>query len=322
MIWLVMLLIFLSITCIGLGLQHVFLKPQESAAQAIKRRLASVGFKKTTAEDLDQAILRQTSLSSIGSFNNFLKRIPRLLYLKKLLYMSGSPFNLGALMLLSGTLTTIGILIGVILKIGVLTIGLALLGAYLPILILKTIKNKRIAVFESQFPEAVDLMTRALRAGHSFSLGMRMVADEMSEPTSSEFARTFDDYSYGKTIEEALEGLVERVELTDVKFFASAVSLQRETGGNLTEILENISYIIRERFRLLRTVKALSAEGRLSGIILAIMPPALVLILYILSPGYISIAFEHPLGRTILFIGGIFEILGILVIKRIIKLDV
>lgn len=322
MIWLVMLLTFLSVACIGLGLQYVFLKPQESAGQAIKRRLASVGFNKTRAEDLDQAILRQTSLSSIGFLNYFLKKTPRLLDLQKLLYMSGSPFNLGALVLLSSTLAIIGILLGVLLKIGVLAIGLALLSAYLPILILKIIKDKRLAVFESQFPEAVDLMTRALRAGHSFSLGMRMVADEMSEPTSSEFARTFDDYSYGKTIEEALGGLVERVELADVKFFASAVSLQRETGGKLTEILENISYIIRERFRLLRTVKALSAEGRLSGIILAIMPPALVLLLYVLCPEYISVAFEHPLGQMILIAGGIFEILGIIVIKRIIKLDV
>ena len=322
MIWLVMLLTFLSVACIGLGLQYVFLKPQESAGQAIKRRLASVGFNKTRAEDLDQAILRQTSLSSIGFLNYFLKKTPRLLDLQKLLYMSGSPFNLGALVLLSSTLAIIGILLGVLLKIGVLAIGLALLSAYLPILILKIIKDKRLAVFESQFPEAVDLMTRALRAGHSFSLGMRMVADEMSEPTSSEFARTFDDYSYGKTIEEALGGLVERVELADVKFFASAVSLQRETGGKLTEILDNISYIIRERFRLLRTVKALSAEGRLSGIILAIMPPALVLLLYVLCPEYISVAFEHPLGQMILIAGGIFEILGIIVIKRIIKLDV
>jgi tight adherence protein B len=149
-----------------------------------------------------------------------------------------------------------------------------------------------------------------------------MVSEEMEDPVAEEFGRTFADYSYGKTLEDALEGLVKRVGLNDLKFFATAVALQRETGGNLTEILDNISHIIRERFRLLRQLKALSAEGRLSGTILTLTAPALLGILWFMSPGYIEMLFEHPMGKFMLMAGAGFQVLGVIVIKRLVKMDV
>jgi tight adherence protein B len=149
-----------------------------------------------------------------------------------------------------------------------------------------------------------------------------MAADEMSDPIKTEFGKTFEDYSFGKTMDHALERFGGRVELADVKFFSSAVNLQRETGGNLTELLENLGYVIRERFKLQRTVKALSAEGRLSGKILACMPPALFLLLYLSAPDYVYMALDHPIGRMMYIIGAGFELLGILVIKKLVKLDI
>jgi len=322
MIWGLSVLFFLSVILAAIGLRQILFPGQENPRSAVKRRLASLGPSDSVAEAAAYALMRQTSLSSIGVLDRLLAKLPRTSGLQDLLRQAGNPFNMGTMVLLSGTLAVMGLLVSAILGLGLVGLLAMVVGAYLPIVILRRIKAKRLSVFEEQFPDAVDLMARAIRAGHSFSSALRMVADEMGEPISGEFSKVFEDYSFGKTMEDALTDLVKRIELNDVKFFATAVTLQRETGGNLTEILDNMGYIIRERFRLLRTVKALSAEGRLSGIILSIMAPALLGILWLTSPGYIKVAFEHPIGQMVLIIGGVFELLGILIIKKLIALDV
>lgn len=320
MILAVSVLIALSVVCLVCGLVLILVRFPETSRQAALRRIDDLKDQEGPTVEAVALLRSEQSRSSIGLLDRLLARLPRVGGLEDLLRAAGDPFNLGTLVLMSGTLFALGLLGGVIGDLGFMA-PLAALGlAWLPVMVLKQIAARRLAVFEEQFPEAVELMVRALRAGHSFGSALKMVADEMAEPVRSEFAKTFDTYSYGKSMDDALTDLVSRVDLEDVKFFVTAVSLQRETGGNLTEILDNIAYIIRERFRLIRTVKALTAEGRLSGIVLAIMAPALLGLLYFLSPEYVNMALEHPVGRMAFMAGGVFEVMGILVIRNMVKL--
>jgi tight adherence protein B len=322
--WVIVAVVFASVFSLFWGIRYLLVPKVEEPSEAMKRRfreIANAGGP-SLQEISAQAYMRHEELSSIRFLDRVLAGLPRLVHLRDLLNKAGRPMNLGTLVLLCGTLAMAGVVLGLAFELSVFTLPLSIVLGLAPISILKKIKAKRLAVFESQFPEAVELVTRALKAGHSFSAGLKMAADEMSDPIKAEFTKTFEDYSFGKTMDHALDGLVSRVELADVKFFASAVNLQRETGGNLTELLENLGYVIRERFKLQRTVRALSAEGRLSGKILAMMPPALFLLLYLSAPDYVYMALDHPIGRMMYIIGAGFELLGILVIKKLVKLDI
>jgi tight adherence protein B len=322
--WVIVAVVFASVFSLLWGLRSLLIPKQEEPSEAMKRRLkeiASAGGP-SIQEISAQAFMRHEELSSIRLLDRILGGFPRLHHLRDLLNKAGRPMNLGTLILACAVLAMAGVVLGLAFDLSVFTLPLAFVLGLLPIMVLKKIKAKRLGVFEAQFPEAVELVTRALKAGHSFSAGLKMAADEMSDPIKTEFGKTFEDYSFGKTMDDALSGLVARVELADVKFFSSAVNLQRETGGNLTELLENLGYVIRERFKLQRTVKALSAEGRLSGKILACMPPALFGLLYLSAPDYVYMALDHPIGRMMYMIGAGFEILGILVIQKLIKLDI
>ncbi|MBU4573826.1 MAG: type II secretion system F family protein, partial [Desulfarculus sp.] len=269
-----------------------------------------------------QSYFRDRSYSTIPYLNRLLGHLPNISDLELLIHQAGSPCNLGTLVLMSGVLASLGFL-GGLLESG-LTTGLILaVGCgVLPLMWLRFLRKRRLAAFEEQFVEAVDLMARALRAGHSFGSGLKMASQELEDPVAEELARTFEDYSFGKGLDDALRDLTRRVGLQDVKFFATAVALQREIGGNLTEILDNIGHITRARFALLRQVKALSAEGRISAYILCLMAPGLLGALWFLSPNYLGILFEHPMGKTLLMVGGCFQGLGILVIRKLINLKV
>ena len=320
----IVVIAFLAAFSLLWGLHYLLVPHQEEPSQALKRRLRLLSSnKKLSLDEISaEALIRHEELSSIGFLHRILTGLPRLAHLRDMLNKAGNPMNLGALLLLCATLGMSGIATGLALNLHFLSIFVGILLSLIPVFVLKKMKQRRMKAFEAQFPEAVELVTRALKAGHSFSAGLKMAASEMADPIKTEFGRTFEDYSYGKTMEHALAGMVSRVDLDDVKFFASAVNLQRETGGNLTELLENLGFVIRERFKLERTVSALSAEGRLSGKILASMPPGLFVMLWFSAPDYISIAIEHPVGQTVLGLGVAFEILGMIVINRLIKLDI
>lgn len=315
-------LIFLSLVFLSLTVGAMLFRRDLKREEDRRRRVKSLSPKLDATQQALQGLLLDNSLSSIPTLDRFLNKLPRLSDLRLLLQQAGNPCNLGTLVLMSCTFAAVGGLVGLIQHSAILAMVLAGLGAFGPMIWLKALRKRRLAAFDEQFPEAVELVGRALRAGHSFGSALKMVAEEMDDPVAEEFGKTFADYSYGKTMEHALSSMVKRVGLQDLKFFATAVTLQRETGGNLTEILDNISYIIRERFRLLRQVRALSAEGRLSGTILSITAPALLLILWIISPGYIDLMFTHPTGHMMLMAGAVFQVLGIVVIKRLVKMDV
>lgn len=319
MIWLILGAVFLSLLCLFLALRLILFRDQDRRQSRTRQRIQTLAPDEAQAQEAALRLMRDQSLSSIPVLDKVLRRLPRMIDLQTLLDQAGRPCNLGVLILMSCTLACLGILLGLLQGSGLLCLFMAGLGLAGPVMWLRRMRTKRLAAFDEQFPEAVDLIARALRAGHSLSSAMQMISDELEDPVAGEFGRVFADYSYGKTLSESLMGLVHRVELKDVKFFATAVVMQRETGGNLTEILDNIGHIIRERFRLMRQVKALSAEGRLSGRVLSALAPALLIILWFASPKYLALMFNHPLGIPLLVGGACFQILGMLTIRQLVK---
>jgi tight adherence protein B len=199
---------------------------------------------------------------------------------------------------------------------------MALFFAILPMVWLLSKRKRRLAKFGAQLPEALELIARALRAGHSLAAGFNLVANEMSDPIGGEFSRTFEEQNLGKPLEEALEDLTERVPNLDLKFFVTAIVLQRQTGGDLAEILDKIGYLIRERFKIWGQVQALTGEGRLSGIVLLALPPALFAVVYRMNPDYLMLLFTDDLGKKMLVGGVLTQLFGALVIRKIVNIRV
>jgi tight adherence protein B len=198
----------------------------------------------------------------------------------------------------------------------------ALLGFFIPYAYAGHMRTKRFAKFEEKFPEAIDTLARAVRAGHAFTTALEMIANEVSEPVAGEFRQLYEEQKFGLPVRDALVNLADRVPLVDVKFFVTAVMLQRETGGNLAEILDNLSYVIRERFKILRQVRVHTAQGRLTMMLLMALPPTVVLVMQLLNPGFIRPLFTDPIGHA-LIVGGIsLQTLGYFFIRRIIRIQV
>ena len=182
--------------------------------------------------------------------------------------------------------------------------------------------QQRFEKFEELFPEAIDTLARAVRAGHAFTTALEMITGEMSEPIAGEFRQLYEEQKFGMPVRDALMNLTERVPLVDVKFFVTAVMLQRETGGNLAEILDNLSYVIRERFKIQRQVRVYTAQGRLTMALLMGMPPIIVAVMLFLNPGFIRPLFADPIGHA-LVVGGItLQTIGYFVIRKIIRIQV
>ncbi len=200
-------------------------------------------------------------------------------------------------------------------------IGGAMLAA-LPHMYLLFRRKRRLAKFGRQMPEALELLGRSLRAGHSLANGFGLVGSEMDEPIAKEFRRVFEEQNFGIPLEEALEDLSDRIPNMDLRFFATAIILQRTTGGDLSEILDKIGHLVRERLQILGQVQALTGEGRLSGIVLLAMPPALFLFMLKLNPEYVMQLFQDELGHYMLGIAVVTQIVGALVIKKIITIKV
>jgi tight adherence protein B len=195
------------------------------------------------------------------------------------------------------------------------------LGA-IPLMWLLWRRKRRLKKFGAQLSDALELISRALRSGHSLAAGFNLVQDEMSAPISVEFGRVFEEQNLGIPLEEALRNLSDRVPNLDLKFFSTAVILQRQTGGDLAEILDKIGHLIRERFKIFGQIAALTGEGRLSGVVLLALPPVLFVVVYRMNPGYIMLLFTDPMGKQMLFGAIVMQVLGALAIRKIVNIKV
>jgi len=195
-------------------------------------------------------------------------------------------------------------------------------GLTLPTLWLTWRRKTRVARFEEQFPDALDLMARAIRAGHAFQTAMGMVADELGAPVGPEFKKAFEEQNFGLPLRDALNGLAERTPLLDIRFFVTAVTIQRESGGNLAEILENLAHVVRERFKIRRQVRTHTAHGRFTGYVLLALPAALAVALSSISPDQMQLLFRDPMGQMMLAGAVVLQTIGYFWIRKVIRIEV
>jgi tight adherence protein B len=222
--------------------------------------------------------------------------------------------------------------IGLTVALGLATLALtrlwpaaivaAFFGAMLPYMVVRWRRTKRLYVFEELLPEAIDLLGRAIRAGHPLTAGMKMVADETGEPISSEFRRTHEENRFGLPFEDALLAMADRVNIVDVRILTTAILIQREVGGNLAEILDNLANVIRVRFTIRRQLRVYTAQGRFSGYVLALLPIAVGGAIYNLNPSYMRLLFTDPFGKRMLLTAVIFQIVGFLWIRKIVDIEI
>lgn len=249
-------------------------------------------------------------------------RIPRLKDIGQRLEQAGLGWDVKSFLLLSGGIAlAAGLGTMLATRMIVYTAGAALIGSTLPYLYVGRRRAKRIAVFEEQFPEAVDLLARAIRAGHPLATGIKTVADEMRDPIGSEFRQVFEEQRFGLNFEDSITSLADRVPLTDVRIFITALLVQREVGGNLAEILDNLGAIIRQRFTLRRQVRVLTAEGRLSGYVLTALPIGIGAWVFVSNPDYIMLLFQHPAGKLMATSAAVMQVVGFFWMRAITRVE-
>jgi len=197
-----------------------------------------------------------------------------------------------------------------------------IMGAFLPMMWLRYKRSQRLKKFEEQFPEALDLLSRAIRAGHAFQTAMGMVADEVPSPVGFEFKKAFEQQNFGLPLRDVLDQMSERVPILDVKFFVTAVSIQRETGGNLAEILDNLAGVVRERFKILRQIRVHTAHGRFTGYVLLALPAALGVALVFINPDLMRLLFQERIGQMMLMGAMVLQTVGFFWIRQVIKIEV
>ena len=240
-----------------------------------------------------------------------------------LIEQSGTKASLSAVMLVALMMGILGALVIAVFTRAAWSMPVGFgIGMSLPFAFLRFKRTRRLRSFEEQFPEALDLISRALKAGHAFATGLKMVADEMPEPVGPEFRKTFDEQNFGLPMKDALENLTVRIPLLDVRFFATAVLIQRETGGNLSEILENLAHVVRERFKILRQVRVYTAHGRMTGYVLLALPAFLGVALMFINPEHMNLLFRERMGHMMLMGTIVMQTIGFLWIKKIVKIEV
>jgi tight adherence protein B len=299
------------------------LDQRNARARLLRDRLAAVQKSAEQEPDEELELLRDEVLSDIPALDNLLRRSERVSNFQTMLSQADLKLRAGNMLFLSlGT----GIATGFILLVasGFMTLALvgALVGALMPYSYASFRRSRRFQKFEELFPQAIDTLARAVRAGHALTTALELISNEVGEPVSSEFRKLFEEQKFGLPMRDALINLTERMPLVDVKFFVTAVMLQRETGGNLAEILDNLSYVIRERFKIQRQVRVFTAQGRLTMMLLMLLPPIIVVTMLVMNPSFIRPLFTDPLGHGLLVGGITLQTIGYFVIRSIIQIQV
>lgn len=319
---LIALLVFLVVALATFAVLSL-LDQRRDQARLIKDRLATVQKAPERAPDEELALLRDEQLSRIPALDVLLRRSARVSAMQDSLLQAGMKFRAGNFLVLCAIAgVAAGITVVLLTRNPAIGWAALVIGAFLPYAFVSYRRQKRFEKIETLFPEAIDTLARAVRAGHAFTTALEMISNEIAEPLASEFRKLFEEQKFGMPVRDALMNLTQRVPLVDVKFFVTAVMLQRETGGNLAEILDNLSYVIRERFKIQRQVRVHTAQGRLTMALLMAMPPTVVAILYVFSPDFVQPLFHDPVGH-ILLVGSItLQTVGYFVIRKIIKIQV
>src|SRR6516165_3714048 len=297
----------------------------DAGREQIRKRMNAVHKAERRGGDVSQSpkLVRDEMLSDVPLLHRFLLQWSWSTKLQDYLAQAGMKAKPAKICLLSGVLG-----LGSYLAMGfffhkpylTLPAGLAIAGV--PFLIVGFKRRRRLRAFEEHFPEALDLLGRAVRAGHAFTTGLEMIAKECAEPLAGEFRTTFEEQNFGLPLRDALLNLSERVPLLDVRFFVTSLLIQKETGGNLAEILDGLARVIRDRFRIYREVQVRTAQGRLTAGILIALPIVMLMVLSMLNPHYMGVLFTDPKGPVILAVAAGLQVVGSMILWKIIHFEV
>jgi tight adherence protein B len=317
-------LVFIVSVAVVMGLfLGVTRLPGYLAQRKLNSRLDELALTPEASSDTDETLVKTKNDGVLPGFDRIAAGTERGSRLARWIEQSGVAISLSGVMLISLLLAALlGLVTSMLLR---LTVGWVIGGAVgfsLPFVFLRVKRTRRMNAFEEAFPEALDLISRALKAGHAFATGLKMVADEMSEPVGPEFRKTFDEQNFGLPLKDALANLTTRIPLLDVRFFSTAVLIQRETGGNLSEILENLAHVVRERFKILRQVRVYTAHGRLTGYVLLGLPVFLAIALMFINPEHMQLLFTERIGHMMLAATVVMQTVGYFWIKQVVKIEV
>jgi tight adherence protein B len=308
-----------TVTCLLIWLSFATDRRQEQ----IQRRMDAVHRAERRGPiDLGVQLVRDETLSSVPALNQLMMRWSWPLRFRDFLTQAGIKTRPGKILLTSGVLTLGAFLVTKAFYSSPAPIAGAVIAGMIPLAYVAIKRQRRLRRFEEHFPEALDLLNRAIRAGHAFTTGLGMIASEAPEPIAGEFRTTFEEQNFGLPLRDVLQNLSDRVPLIDVRFFVTALLIQKETGGNLSEILDNLSHVIRDRFRIYREVKVKSAHARLTAGILIALPPVMAFGLTIVNPRYMGVLISDPVGPKLLWAAAIWQIVGSALLWKIIHIEV
>jgi len=302
----------------------IVLRPQGAEQAALRRRL-KLGRTGVTARAATNAgiVREKTPLSDIAILDSVLGAADRISSpARRLLDTAGINATVGTLVLMCAVSALAGYaVVYFFFRVPFVALIVGLFFAYVPVLVVQFKAKARVNKFEEQFPEAIDLLSRALRAGHAFTTGLSLVAEEVPDPVGTEFRLAFDRQNFGMPLPDALRALADRVPLLDAKFFVTAVLTQRESGGNLAEVLDNLATVIRERFKVKRQIRVVTAHARMTGWVLVLLPPVLAVVLTSLSPKHMSELWTDPMGIKMVAAAIIAQIVGSLIIRKLVDVE-
>jgi tight adherence protein B len=312
---------FLSVIAVIVGSYWLLVvSPEDRSQQAVRKRLKP----DHRAAAIRTGLLKEAErLSHVATLESLLQRAGNVIEpLQKLIHQAGLKTSVSVIVLSCGCCAlAVGLLTHTLTHIASAAVVAGIVAAPAPIMVLRSLRTRRLLKFEEQFPETIDLIARALRAGHAFTTGLSMVADEAPEPIGGEFRLLYEQQNFGMPLPDAMRGFATRIPILDAQFFATAVLTQRESGGNLAEVLDNLGSVIRERFRVKRQVRVISAHGRLTGWILALLPPGLACAFLLSSRTHIQTLINDPLGVRMIIAAVALQLLGSYIISKIVKIE-
>jgi tight adherence protein B len=318
------LVVFVFILGVGAvlgGYAAVMYLPGILDARRLERRLKDVSTSPNVDEEL--GVVRRLKQGPLPAIDRLVSGMRAGTWLTALIEQSGVRTTPSALVIMAIAAAAVaGFVAALVVHQWFAPPVAAVLGSLGPLGFLKHRKTSRMRAFEEQFPEALDLLSRALRAGHAFQSAMGMVADELKAPVGPEFKKTFDQQNFGLPLRDALAQMAERVPILDVRFFVTAVLIQRDTGGNLSEILDNLAHVVRERFKIKRQVRVHTAHGRFTAFVLLSLSPSLAIALSFINPEHMDLLFTDRMGQTMLIGVVIMQSFGFLWIRKVIKIEV
>lgn len=315
------ILIFLTVFTAAVG-GCLLLSSAGGKTRELKRRLSLLELRGIEQAPMPE-VLKTELLSDVPFLQRILSRIGVACRMDVLLRQAGMEMKVGVFVLLSLAFFALGLLSGTILHWHPLfSFGIGAILSLVPFQVVRARGNRRRKAFASQFPDALEMFARSLRAGHSFTGAIQLVSQEMPDPVASEFRQVFDEQNLGVPLREALVGMTGRIHSLDAKFFVTAVLIQKETGGNLAEIVDKIAHVIRERFRIQGQLKIFTAQARMTGILLAVLPLAIAVAIGILSPDYLKPLWFEKMGRSMVVLACVLQLSGALVIRKILKIKI